>query len=74
VHLDQLTRQGQTYPEAAVPARARRVRLCELLEDAWQKIRPDPDAAVPDDDRRAGIAGFESDIDFSAFGSELNGV
>ncbi len=74
MQFDQLLDNGQPQPESPVSTRGRRISLLKPVENIRQKLGCDAFTGINHIDFHLGTDAFESYLDLSAFGRELNGV
>src|SRR2546423_15700968 len=74
MHLDNMTDDGQSQAQPAVRSCAGRIGLPKVLERKWQELAAHALSAITDNDPRAVVVAFESNLDAPARWCELDGV
>jgi hypothetical protein len=72
--LDEILDDRQPEPEAAIPARGRRIGLAESIEHAGQEFRLDAEAGVLHDDLHVRVHALQDYLDAPARRRELDGI
>ena len=74
VQFREVFHDGQSQPEASVPARGGGVRLAKAIEDLAEELRRNPLAAIGHRDVDMGIAALNDDVNPAALGREFHGI